>query len=300
MRLGLDFGGTKIEGVVLDASGAERARARVPTPRHDYDGCLRAIHGLMLDLEGRAGAPITRVGIGVPGAVDRDTGVVHGGNSTWLWGRTLADDLAMALERPVKVANDANCFALSEAVDGAGAGAQVVFGVILGSGVGGGIVVRGQLIEGVNAIAGEWGHIPLPDPRDDERPGPICSCGRPGHTEAWLSGRSLAADYARRVGLAEIDAPKAEEVVALAAAGDGPAEETLLRFEDRLGRSLALIVNVLDPDVIVLGGGLSNVGRFYETAPAAMAPHVFGPRLHTRLAQNLHGDSSGVRGAAWL
>ncbi len=300
MRLGLDFGGTKIEGVVLDPGGAERARARVPTPRHDYDGCIRAIHGLMLDLEGIAGGAVERVGIGVPGAVDRDSGVVHGGNSTWLNGRALQKDLAQALERPVRIANDANCFALSEAVDGAGIGAQVVFGVILGSGVGGGVVVRGQLIEGVNAIGGEWGHIPLPSPMDDERPGPVCSCGVPGHTEAWLSGRSFAADYARRIGISVEDAPPAQDIVALAERGDGPAAETMRRFEDRLGRSLALIVNVLDPDVIVLGGGMSNVARLYENVPALTIPHVFGPRFNTRLVQNRHGDSSGVRGAAWL
>ncbi len=300
MRLGLDFGGTKIEGIVLDPEGGERARARVPTPRHDYDGCLRAIHGLMDRLEAEAGGRIERVGIGVPGAVDRDSGVVHGGNSTWLHGRPLQRDLATALDRPVKIANDANCFALSEAVDGAGVGAQVVFGVILGSGVGGGVVVRGQLVEGANAIGGEWGHIPLPTPLDDERPGPLCSCGVAGHVEAWLSGRSLAADYARRIGHAVEAAPPAQDVIAMAAAGDAPAEETIQRFEDRLGRSLALIVNVLDPDVIVLGGGLSNVPRFYETVPAKIAEHVFGPRFNTRLVQNRHGDSSGVRGAAWL
>jgi fructokinase len=300
MRLGLDYGGTKIEGVVLDAAGAQKARARVPTPRDDYDGGIRAIRGLMERLEAEAGGRIERVGIGVPGAVDRDTGIVSGGNSTWLWNRTLRDDLAAALDRPVKIANDANCFALSEAVDGGGAGAEVVFGVILGSGVGGGIVVRGALIEGVNAIAGEWGHIPLPSPLDDERPGPLCSCGVPGHTEAWLSGRSLAADFARRVGLPVEAAPPAQEVIARADAGDAAAEETLRRFEDRLGRSLALIVNVLDPDVIVLGGGLSNVARFYETVPDKIRAHVFGPRFATRLVKNVHGDSSGVRGAAWL
>jgi fructokinase len=300
MRLGIDFGGTKIEGVVLATDGTEKARRRVPTPRHDYDGCVRAIAGLMADLETEAAGRIDRVGIGVPGAVDRDTGVVHGGNSTWLHGRNLRQDLEAALDRPVKIANDANCFALSEAVDGAGVGAQVVFGVILGSGVGGGIVVRGQLVEGVNAIGGEWGHIPLPTPMDDERPGPICSCGVPGHTEAWLSGRSLAADYARRCGIPVEDGPPAPEVIARAGRGEPAAEETLRRFEDRLGRSLALIVNVLDPDVIVLGGGLSNVPRFYETVPPLVQAHVFGPRFATRIVPNRHGDSSGVRGAAWL
>ncbi len=300
MRLGFDFGGTKIEGIVLGPDGAERVRARVPTPRHDYDGCLRAIQGLMLELESKAGGVVDRVGIGVPGAVDRDTGMVNGGNSTWLNGRNLRVDLEGLLERPVKIANDANCFALSEAVDGAGVGAQVVFGVIVGSGVGGGIVVRGQLVEGVNAVGGEWGHIPLPSPQDDERPGPLCSCGVSGHTEAWLSGRSLAADYARRCGIDPEDGPPAPEVIARAERGEEAAELTLRRFEDRLGRSLALIVNVLDPDVIVLGGGLSNVARFYDSVPPLIRAHTFGPRFNTRLVPNKHGDSSGVRGAAWL
>jgi fructokinase len=300
MRLGLDFGGTKIEGIVLDAGGAERARARVPTPRGDYDACIGAIHNLMLRLEAAAGGRIEQVGIGVPGAVHRDTGTVSGGNATWLSGRQLRADLRAALERPVKLANDANCFALSEATDGAAAGAGVVFGAILGSGVGGGIVVGGALIEGANAVAGEWGHIPLPSPRDDERPGPACSCGVPGHVEAWLSGRALAADYARRTGGDPGLAPRAEEVVARAQGGETAAEETLRRFEDRLARALAVIVNVLDPDVIVLGGGLSNVQRFYETVPPRLGPHVFGGRCVTRLVRNIHGDSSGVRGAAWL
>jgi fructokinase len=300
MRLGLDYGGTKIEGIVLDSGGAERARARVPTPRHDYDGGVRAIRGLLEQLETAAGGQVESVGIGVPGSVDRATGVVTKGNSTWLHGRDLRGDLAEALERPVKIANDANCFALSEAVDGAGEGAQVVFGVILGSGVGGGVVVHGRIVEGVNAIGGEWGHVPLPTPEDDERPGPLCSCGLRGHTEAWLSGPSFAADYARRKGMPVEDAPRAQDLVALAASGNGDAEETLRRYEDRLGRSLAIIVNILDPDVIVLGGGMSNVRRLYDTVPALIRPHVFGDKFNTRLVQNRHGDSSGVRGAAWL
>jgi fructokinase len=236
----------------------------------------------------------------VPGSVDRTTGRVSLGNSTWLHGRDLRGDLAAALGRPVKIANDANCFALSEAVDGAGAGAPVVFGAILGTGVGGGIVVNGRLVEGVNAIGGEWGHIPLPYPQNDERPGPVCSCGVPGHCEAWLSGPSLAADHARRLGIPPADGPSAPEVVARAASGDPVASETLARYEDRLGRALAMIVNILDPDVIVLGGGLSNVARLYENVPALMRPHVFGDRFNTRLVRNRHGDSSGVRGAAWL
>jgi fructokinase len=300
MRLGLDYGGTKIEGIVLAPDGTELARARVPTPRHDYPGGIEAIRNLMLHLEEKAGAGIERVGIGVPGSVDRTTGRVTLGNSTWLHGHDLRGDLTEALERPVRIANDANCFALSEAVDGAAAGAEVVFGVILGTGVGGGVVVHGQLIEGVNAIGGEWGHIPLPTPLDDERPGPLCSCGLPGHTESWLSGPSVAADHARRLGLPEGEGPRAQEIVVQAHGGEAAAEETLRRFEDRLGRSLAVIVNILDPDVIVLGGGLSNVARFYENVPALIEPHVFGDKFNTRLVRNRHGDSSGVRGAAWL
>jgi len=300
MRLGLDYGGTKIEGVVLGPDGAERARARVPTPRFDYDGGIRAIRDLTEHLEARAGGRIEQVGIGVPGSVDRASGRVSLGNSTWLHGRDLKGDLAAALQRPVKVANDANCFALSESVDGAGAGAQVVFAIILGTGVGGGLVVHGQLVEGVNAVGGEWGHIPLPMPTDDERPGPLCSCGVPGHVESWLSGPNLAADYVRRSGVTSADTPTSQDVVALAAGGDAAARETMERFVDRLGRSLAVIVNVVDPDVIVVGGGLSNVGLIYDAVPPRIAAHVFGDRFRTLLVRNHHGDSSGVRGAAWL
>jgi fructokinase len=300
MRLGLDYGGTKIEGIVLGPEGEERARARVPTPRNDYEGGLRAIRELMLHLEALAGGPVSAVGIGVPGSVDRASGRVALGNSTWLHGRDLRGDLAAVLDRPVKIANDANCFALSEAVDGGGAGAQVVFGIILGTGVGGGLVVHGRLVEGVNAVGGEWGHIPLPTPLDDERPGPVCSCGVAGHTEAWLSGPSHAADYARRAGHAGTDGPRSQEIVALSEGGDGTAEETLRRFDVRLGRSISVIVNVLDPDVIVVGGGLSNVGRLYDNVPPLIQPHVFGEKFNTRLVRNVHGDSSGVRGAAWL
>jgi fructokinase len=300
MRLGLDYGGTKIEGIVLGPEGEERARERVPTPRHDYRGGIEAIRALTERLEQRIGVPIDRVGIGVPGSVDRATGFVSMGNSTWLHGQDLRGDLTAALARPVRIANDANCFALSEAVDGAGTGGEVVFGVILGTGVGGGLVVHGRLVEGINAIGGEWGHIPLPTPQDDERPGPACSCGVRGHTEAWLSGPSLAADFARRTGVAIDSVPQAQVVISRAEEGDPLAEESMRRYEDRLGRSLAVIVNVIDPDVIVLGGGLSNVPRFYETVPPILEKHVFGDRFNTRIVKNRHGDSSGVRGAAWL
>ncbi len=299
MRIGFDYGGTKIAGIALDEDGHELAKGRVPTPRHDYEGGIAAIKGLMQKLEAEAGEQCDTVGIGVPGSVDRNSGRVTLGNSVWLHGHDLRGDLSRALDRPVRIANDANCFALSEAVDGGGAGLSVVFGIILGTGVGGGIVVDGRLIEGVNAIGGEWGHIPLPSPRDDERPGPLCSCGVAGHCEAWLSGPSLAADHARVNGLGA-DAPAAPAVIAAAEQGDAAATATLERFEDRLARALASVVNVLDPDVIVVGGGLSNVARFYQTVPPLMKPHIFGDKFNTRLVQNRHGDSSGVRGAAWL
>ena len=300
MRIGFDYGGTKIAGIAIGDDGKELARARVPTPRFDYDAGIVAIKSLMEKLEAESGVAARSVGIGVPGAVDRETGEISMGNSVWINGRDLSGDLQAALGKPVSIANDANCFALSEAVDGAGAGASVVFGAILGTGVGGGVVVNGKVIEGVNAIGGEWGHIPLPDPLDDERPGPKCSCGKFGHAESWLSGPSLAADYARRIGVSVADGPTAPEVVSLSENGNAFAEETLVRFEDRLGRSLAVIVNFLDPDVIVMGGGLSNIDRIYDNVPALIKPHVFGDRFKTRFVRNLHGDSSGVRGAAWL
>ena len=300
MRIGLDYGGTKIAGIALDESGGTLASARVPTPRHDYAAGIVAIQGLVERLESEAGRRAEQIGIGVPGSVDRQSGQITLGNSVWLHGRDLRGDLRAVFDRPVAIANDANCFALSEAVDGAGAGAPVVFGVILGTGVGGGVVCHGKLIEGINAIGGEWGHIVLPAPMDDERPGPLCSCGVAGHVEAWLSGPSLAADHARRIGVDPADGPKAPEVIAAAEAGDAAAMETLDRFEDRLARALGTIVNFLDPDVIVMGGGLSNVERIYSNVPPLLQHHVFGDKFNTRLVRNVHGDSSGVRGAAWL
>jgi len=296
MRIGFDYGGTKIAAIALDDSGETLAQTRIPTPRHDYEGGIRAIKSVVEALEAETGQTARNVGIGVPGSVDRDTGHVALGNSVWLHGQDLRGDLDTALERPVAIANDANCFALSEAVDGAGEGAQVVFGVILGTGVGGGLVVHGRLVEGVNAIGGEWGHIPLPTPTDEERPGPLCSCGVAGHTESWLSGPSLAADHTRRTG----EEVSTADLAARAEEGEPAAVETLERFEDRLGRSLAVLVNVIDPDVIVLGGGLSNIDRLYRTVPPRIEAHVFGDKFRTRLAKNQHGDSSGVRGAAWL
>ena len=300
MRIGFDYGGTKIAGIAIDEHGEELAEMRAPTPRHDYDAGLSTIQNLTIQLQEMAGKKATSIGIGVPGSVDRETGIVSKGNSVWLNNRDLRGDLQKTLKLPVKIANDANCFALSEAVDGAGEGASVVFGAILGTGVGGGVVVEGKLIEGVNAIGGEWGHFPLPTPEDDERPGPQCSCGKFGHTESWLSGPSLAADYARRAGSPIGQGPTAPEIVSMVKAGDEIAEETFARYEDRLGRSLAVIINFLDPDVIVLGGGVSNVERLYETVPNLIKPHVFGDKFNTKFVRNMHGDSSGVRGAAWL
>jgi len=292
MRIGIDLGGTKIEGIVLDDRGAEHARKRIPTPRDDYEATLEAIVGLVRELEGRTG-PEARVGIGTPGAISPATGRLKNANSTWLNGRPLGGDLERRLGRPVRLANDADCFALAEAVDGAGAGAESVFGVILGTGVGGGIVVGGRLVQGPNAIAGEWGHNPLPAPTDAERPGPVCYCGRRGCIETFLCGPALARDHGRPE-LAPPDIARAAEV------GDPAAQATLARYEDRLARALAAVINLLDPHVIVLGGGLSNISRLYAAVPARWGAHVFSDRVATRLLPPVHGDSAGVRGAACL
>ena len=300
MRIGFDYGGTKIAGIAIGDNGETLAEVRFATPRFDYEAGVSVIQNATTQLQDMAGVKADFVGIGVPGSVDMDTGQISLGNSVWLSGRDLRGDVEVAVGVSVKIANDANCFALSEAVDGAGEGASVVFGAILGTGVGGGIVVNGQLLIGANSIAGEWGHMPLPAPRDDERPGPKCSCGKFGHTESWLSGPSLAADYARRAGIPIDGGPGVPEIVSMFKSGDAVAEETFARFEDRLARSLAAIINVLDPDVIVLGGGVSNIDRLYETIPDLVKPHVFGDQFKTRIVRNMHGDSSGVRGAAWL
>jgi fructokinase len=291
VRIGIDLGGTKIEGLALADDGRPLARHRVAAPRGDYDRSVRAIVDLVAHLEQAAGAR-GRVGVGIPGAISPATGVVKNANSTWLIGRPLAEDLARALDRPVRLANDANCFALSEATDGAGAGAAVVFGVIIGTGTGGGLVVHGRVIAGANAIAGEWGHNPLPAPRDDERPGPACYCGRSGCIETFLSGPALSREYGGSIDAAEI--------VRRAAAGEPAAGACLARYEARLARALGSVINVVDPDVIVLGGGLSNIDRLYPTVPALWAPFVFSDRVATKLARAVHGDASGVRGAAWL
>ncbi|BAU91038.1 transcriptional regulator [Methylorubrum populi] len=296
LRIGIDLGGTKIAGIALDAEGATRAEVRVPTPRGDYAGTLDAIAGLVAALERQAGTREASVGVGMPGAVSRATGLIKNANSVWLNGRPFAEDLAARLGRPVRVENDANCLAVSEAVDGAGAGETLVWAIILGTGVGSGIALRGQALTGRNAIAGEWGHNPLPSTRDDERPGPACYCGRHGCIETWLSGPGLAADFLRCTG----EAASGEAIVALSRAGDAAATAAMARHRDRLGRGIAHVVNILDPDVIVLGGGLSRVEGLAASLPEAIAPHVFSDAFDTPVRASRHGDASGVRGAAWL
>jgi fructokinase len=294
-RIGVDLGGTKIEAIALAGDGSIPVRRRVATPRHDYPGTLTAIVELVREVETAIGVHAT-VGVGMPGALSPATGLVKNANSTWLNGRPLAEDLGGRLGRPIRFANDANCFALSEASDGAAAGAACVFGVIIGTGTGGGVVVNGRLLTGPNAIAGEWGHNPLPWPRGEEAPGPECYCGQRGCIETFLSGPGLARDHREATGSAL--AP--EDIVRLAGDGDERALATLERYEDRMARSLATIINVFDPDVIVLGGGLSNTARLYANVPARWARHVFSDRVDTRLVAPRHGDASGVRGAAWL
>jgi fructokinase len=293
VRIGVDLGGTKIEAVALADSGEIVARKRIATPR-DYDATVEAISALVVDVEREAGARGS-IGIGIPGAED-PAGLIKNANSTWLIGKPLRSALEAALGRPVRMANDANCFALSEAADGAAAGARVVFGVILGTGVGGGIVVDGRVLEGPNLIAGEWGHNPLPWMTDDEHPGPACYCGKRGCIEMYLSGPGLERDHRET----NDDAISSHDIVRAAKAGDGPAVGSMLRYHDRLGRALASVANLLDPDVIVLGGGMSNLPGLAEAAQAAAARYAFTDRFVTPIVRNRHGDSSGVRGAAWL
>ncbi|NLI75554.1 MAG: fructokinase [Candidatus Riflebacteria bacterium] len=294
VRIGIDLGGTKIEGIALDHTGAELARRRVPTPR-EYGASIAAIAALVAGLEAVCGRRGT-VGVGIPGIVSPVTGLVKNANSTWLIGKPLDQDLETALERPVRLENDANCFAVSEAADGAAAGAGVVFGVIVGTGCGGGLVVHGRVLTGRNAIGGEWGHNPLPWPDTDEWPGPPCYCGKQGCIETFVSGTGLAADFQRVTGTA-LPAP---EIVRRAAAGDGPATAALERHERRLAKALATVINIVDPDVIVLGGGVSNIDRLYQTLPRLLPEYVFSDSVTTPIVPPRHGDSSGVRGAAWL
>ena len=295
MLIGLDWGGTKIEAVALAATGETLARRRIATPQQDYGACIRVAADLVRAIEEEAGQAGS-VGIGIPGAISPATGLVKNANSTWLNGRPLDRDMAEALGRPVRVENDANCLAVSEAADGAGAGEAVVWAVILGTGVGSGIAVDGRALKGRDRIAGEWGHNPLPSPRDDERPGPACYCGRQGCIETFVSGPGFVADHARTGGRRLTP----EEIVAAMRRGDAAARAAYERYLDRLARAMAQVVNILDPDVIVLGGGLSEVDELYAGMPARIAPHVFSDRFATPIRKSRHGPSSGVRGAAWL
>jgi fructokinase len=295
MRIGVDLGGTKIEALAIDDSGTELVRHRIDTPREDYDATVEAIAGLVRQIEvetGRKGS----VGAGVPGSVSSVTGMIKNSNSTWLNGRPLHRDLTAALDREVRVANDANCLAVSEATDGAAEGKRVVFGVILGTGCGGGVAIRGDVHAGPNGVGGEWGHNPLPWAQPDEYPGPACYCGKRGCLEMWISGTGMARDYKEVTGRQRT----AREIVADFESGDRDATATMQRYEDRLARGLAHVINVLDPDAIVLGGGVSRVQHLYEALPKRLAAYVFGAEAATPILQAKYGDASGVRGAAWL
>lgn len=293
-RIGVDLGGTKIEGVAFGEDGETLARQRIATPR-EYHASLDAIAALVDALENEIGGKAS-IGVGGPGSPNPRTGLIRNANSTWLNGKPLARDVSARLGRPVRIANDADCFALSEARDGAGAGARAVFAVILGTGVGGGLVVDGALVAGASGIAGEWGHNPLPWTTPEEAPGPRCWCGKTGCVEAWLSGPGLAADHERVTGARRT----AAEIAIAAQEGDDAAAATISRYVDRLARALAVVVNIVDPDVIVLGGGVSNIDALYKEVPKQLARWTFADAIETRLLRNHHGDASGVRGAAWL
>ena len=295
MRIGIDLGGTKIEIVALGPGGSEVLRRRVAAPVGDYLATVAAIAGLVGAAERELGERCT-VGVGIPGSESPATGLIRNAYSTALNGRQLRRDLGQALGRPVRIANDANCMAMSEAADGAGADCETVFAVILGTGVGGALAIRGRVHTGANAIAGEWGHNPLPAPRGDELPGLRCYCGRKNCVETWLSGAGLVGDHVRRGGAQRT----ADAIAAAAGAGDALAQETVARYAERLGRSLAVVINILDPEVIVIAGGLSNIAGLCRQARQHWDAHVFSDRVGTRLVRSVHGDSSGVRGAAWL
>ncbi len=295
LRIGIDLGGTKTEILVLDATGAELLRARRPTPAGDYAATLQQIAAMVTDAERQLGQPGT-VGIGLPGSISPASGLMRNANSTCLNGQPLKRDIEALLHRPVAISNDANCFALSEASDGAAAGAASVFGVIIGTGTGAGLVIDGKVVGGHNGVAGEWGHNPLPWPRTDEYPGPACWCGLSGCIETWLSGPGFAREFERATGQRR----DAEAIVAAAEAGERTAAEALARYWDRLARSLAHVINVFDPEVIVLGGGMSNIRSLYDHVPRQWGQYVFSDCVSTRLLPPRHGDSSGVRGAAWL
>jgi fructokinase len=295
MRLGIDLGGTKIAVAVLDEQGEIALQRRMDTPRGQYAATLDSVAGLIAAAEKELGARCS-IGVGTPGAVSPTSGLLRNCNSTWLNFKPFKADLEQRLGREIRVANDANCFALSEASDGAARYAAVVFGVILGTGVGGGLVVNKRPVIGVNAIGGEWGHNPLPAPQPDELPGPDCYCGRRGCIEKWLAGPALERDFQQLSG----EQLKAAAIAARAAEGDRHAEAALHRYEERLARSLAHVINIVDPDAIVLGGGLCNLERLYRNVPALWGGHVFSDHVATRLLPPVHGDASGVRGAAWL
>lgn len=295
MLIGVDWGGTKIECIAIDTDGCEIARRRAPTPRADYDACVRLARDLVLAIEGEAGRTGS-VGFGIPGAISPATGTVKNANSTWLIGRRLDADMAAALARPVRVDNDANCFALSEAVDGAAAGLAVVVAVILGTGTGSGVALHGLPHDGLHRIAGEYGHNPLPWPRPDEYPGPACYCGKQGCVETWISGSGFAADYRRATGLDLT----VQEIVARKRGGEPAAVRAYADYVDRVARAFAVTINILDPDAIVLGGGVSNVDEIYEDLPERLSAYVFSDVVATPVRKAKHGDSSGVRGAAWL
>lgn len=295
MQIGVDFGGTKIEAAAIDAVGEFRARIRAANPG-GYDAAIQTVCELVHAAERQAGASHCSVGIGTPGSISPRTGAMRNANAVWLNGRKFREDIGQALGRDVRVANDANCLAVSEVVDGAAAGSQVAFAVIIGTGCGGGLVVNGQLIEGAHGVGGEWGHIPLPWPSHEEVDGPQCWCGQRGCLETWVSGSGLRRDYAATTGVQR----SGEEIIELARAGDVAAAAALQSCIHRLGRALAVVCNIVDPDTIVLGGGLSNVSELYERLPAIVRSYVFTDTWEPRIVQARWGDSSGVRGAARL
>lgn len=299
IRIGIDLGGTKIEAIAIDRAGQERFRKRVPTPQGDYDATVRTIADLAsvaADSVKRLSQEIPSIGVGIPGTISPATGLIKGANSVCLIGRKLDHDLTTAIGRPVRLANDADCFALSEASDGAGKGAAIVFGAILGTGVGGGLAINQHIVRGPNAITGEWGHNPLPWPTDNERPGRECYCGKRGCIETFLSGPGLSADYAA----ATQQSFTAKDIIALAESGNAPARQAMDRYVHRLARALATIINIIDPSVIVLGGGLSHVTRLFTDVAPCLPEFVFSDTVVTPIKPPVHGDSSGVRGAAWL
>lgn len=295
MYIGIDLGGTKIEAIALSPAGEELFRKRVPTPPNDYQAGIAAICQLVEEIEAQQGRQGS-VGLGIPGAISPATGLVKNANSTWLIGQRFDRDIADALKRDVRIENDANCFAVSEATDGAGAGYNVAFGVILGSGCGGGITVARKILAGRHHIAGEWGHNPLPWPGSGELPGNQCYCGKKGCLETYISGNGIAREHHKMTG----ESPKLQEIIDHMRSGDMAARQTYRKFIDRLARGLATVINILDPDVVILGGGVSNIDEIYADLPAKLSERVFSDICETPVKKALHGDSSGVRGAAWL